>query len=212
MASHPRVQQQPAREVGEHHESSRVAGQARCTGRGRRGPADPGAHRRDHQDHQYEHLRVGPAPLPDARGIHGRWRHPGPRADGHRRGGRVRNRRSAGRRPGRHPVPDLLRALLHVRPDALHPVRDDAGARSGHRRRTLRVLRALRPGARRAGRVPTGAAGAVHAHQSSGGALRRTLRLPVRRAADGVAVRALRGRARRRVGHRSWPRATPSGT
>ena len=32
-----------------------------------------------------------------------------------------------GRRPGRDPVPDLLRPLLDVRPDPLHPVRDHPG-------------------------------------------------------------------------------------
>ena len=32
------------------------------------------------------------------------------------------------RRSGGDPVPDLLRRLLHVQPDALHAVRDHAGA------------------------------------------------------------------------------------
>ena len=99
--------------------------------------------------------------------VHGRGRHPRPRADGHRRGGRRRGRRPQGRRPGGHAVPDLLRALLDVRPAALHPVRDHPGPRPGHGRRAVRLLQAVRRGARRPGGVPAGAAGAVHPHQGA---------------------------------------------
>ena len=45
----------------------------------------------------------------------------------------------------------------------LHPVRDHAGPRPGHGRGAVRLLQALRRGARRPGRVPPGPAGAVHA-------------------------------------------------
>ena len=48
------------------------------------------------------------------------------------------------RRPRRHPVPDLLRALLHVRPGAADPVRDDPGPRAGHGRGAVRLHEALR--------------------------------------------------------------------
>ena len=61
------------------------------------------------------------------------------------------SRRSAARstdlkagRPRRDAVPDLLRALLHVRPAALHPVRDHPGPRPGHGRGAVRLLQALR--------------------------------------------------------------------
>ena len=42
-----------------------------------------------------------------------------------------RSHQSGGGRPGGHPIPDLLRQLLHVRSAALHPVRDDPGPRPG---------------------------------------------------------------------------------
>ncbi len=48
-----------------------------------------------------------------------------------RRGGRARGHRSEGGGPGRRPVPDLLRPLFHVRPTAVHAVRDDAGPAVG---------------------------------------------------------------------------------
>ena len=44
--------------------------------------------RRDHQGHVDRHLRHRPAPLRGARPLHRQRRHPRPRADGHRRGGR----------------------------------------------------------------------------------------------------------------------------
>ena len=47
------------------------------------------------------HLRLGPAPLRGARPVHGRGRHPRPRADGHRRGGRLRGHATSRRRPRR---------------------------------------------------------------------------------------------------------------
>ena len=46
-------------------------------------------------------VRLGPAPLRGARPVHRRGRHPRPRADGHRRGGRRRDHRGQARRPCR---------------------------------------------------------------------------------------------------------------
>ena len=99
--------------------------------------------------------------------VHERGRRPRPRADGHRRGGRRRRHRHLPRRPGRHPVPGLLRHLLDVRARPAEPVRDDPGARAGKRRSPVRLLRALRLGAGRPGRVPAGAPGAVHPRQGA---------------------------------------------
>ena len=77
----------------------------------------------------------GPAPVRDARPVHGRGRHPRPRADGHRRGGRREVADLAGRRPGRRcPSSISLRPLLDVQPGLYSPVRDDPGPRAGHRR------------------------------------------------------------------------------
>ena len=72
-------------------------------------------------------------------------RHPRPRADGHRPGGGQRGDQSGGRRPGGHPVPDLLRQLLHVRPAAATP--------SARRRRS-----ASRAWARRCSATPSSTA------------------------------------------------------
>ena len=52
---------------------------------------------------------------------------------------------------------------------ALLAVRDDAGPRAGQGRRAVRLHQAVRPGARRPGRVPAGAAGAVRPDQGAGG-------------------------------------------
>ena len=89
---------------------------------------------------------------------------------------------------------------------ALHPVRDDAGPRPGHGRRAVRLLRALRLGARRAGRIPARAAGAVHPHQGSRGPAGFAVRLPVRRPAHRLAGRRIRRHPRRRLGDGAGPR------
>ena len=122
-----------------------------------------------------QHLRVGPAP------VRGAGRRSWTQGDilGHEPMGIVEEvgaevDEPQGRRPGRHAVPDLLRALLHVRPAAVHPVRDDPGPRPGHGRGAVRLLQAVRRGARRAGRVPARAAGAVHPHQGARRARRTT--------------------------------------
>ena len=61
--------------------------------------------------------------------VHDRGRHPRPRADGHRRGGRARGHAHQAGRPRRHPVQHLLRQLLHVRPGPPVAVRDHAEPR-----------------------------------------------------------------------------------
>ena len=125
-------------------------------------------------------------------------RHPRPRGDGRGRGSRRRGGRPQSRRPRGDSVQHLLRALLHVRPGPAEPVRDHAEPRPGHRRRAVRLLQAVRRGRRRAGRVPSGAAGAVHPHQGAAGRPGRAVRIPVRRAAHRVAGRRVRRRARGR--------------
>ena len=94
-------------------------------------------------------------------------RHPRPRADGHRRGGRLRGHPHRARRPGRRPVQHLLRLVLDVLPRAVRPVRDDAGPRAGQGRRAVRLHLAVRRGAGRPGRVPAGAAGPLRADQGA---------------------------------------------
>ena len=128
------------------------------------------------------------------------------RADGRRRGGRRRGHQHRARRPRRDPLQRLLRALLHVREGTAVAVRDHAGSRVRHGRRAARLHEALRPGARRSGRVPARAAGAVRADQGPRGAAGRPLRLPVRRAPHRVAGGRVRRRAQRRNGARARPR------
>ena len=60
------------------------------------------ADRRDHRGHVDQYLRIRPAPLRDARGLHEPGRHPRPRADGHRPRSRQRRHQSRGRRPRGH--------------------------------------------------------------------------------------------------------------
>ena len=134
-------------------------------------------------------------------------RHPRPRDHGAGRRGRARRRRRPeGGRPGVDPLPDLLRALLDVRPAAVHAVRDHAGARARHGRGAVRLLQALRRGARRAGGVPAGAAGPVHPHQAARGAAGRPVRLPLRHPAHRLAGRGVRERPRRRHARRARAR------
>ena len=81
--------------------------------------------------------------------------------------------------------------------ELLLAVRDHAGPRARHGRRAVRLHQALRPGARRPGRVPAGAAGAVRPDQGARGAARRAVPVPVRRAAHRLAGRRVRRRSRR---------------
>ena len=61
-------------------------------------PSIRAAHRRDRPGHVDRDLRLRSAPVRGARGVHRSRRHPRPRADGHRRGGRRRGH--AHRSPG----------------------------------------------------------------------------------------------------------------
>ena len=108
-------------------------------------------------------------------------------------------------RPRRDPVQHLVRPLLHVRPRPPVAVRDDPEPRPGHRGVAARLHEALRPGARRPGRVPARAAGALRPDQGPRGPARRPLRLPLGRAADRLAG----GRVRRHPGRRQRRRVRP---
>ena len=85
-------------------------------------------------------------------------------------------------------------------------VRDDPGPRARQGRRPLRLHEALRPGARRPGRAAAGPPGPVRTDQGAPRSVRRPLRLPLRRPADGVAGRAVRRHPRRRDGRRARSR------
>ena len=76
-------------------------------------------------------------------------------------------------------------------------VRDHAGPRARHRRLAVRLHEALRPGARRAGRVPAGPAGAVRPDQGARRSARRAVPVPLRRAAHRLAGRRVRRDPRR---------------
>ena len=73
---------------------------------------------------------------------------------------------------------------------------------AGQGRRAARLHQAVRPGARRAGRVAARAAGAVRPDHGAGRAAGRALRLPLRRAPDRVAGSRVRRRAGRRHARR----------
>ena len=98
--------------------------------------------------------------------VHRRGRHPRPRADGHRRGGRLRGHPHQAGRPGRDPVQHLLRPLLHVRPAAC--------TRSARRRRCASRARARRCSATRKlyGQVPGGQAELLRVPQAQFGPIK----------------------------------------
>ncbi|CAA9481947.1 MAG: Threonine dehydrogenase and related Zn-dependent dehydrogenases, partial [uncultured Solirubrobacteraceae bacterium] len=164
-------------------------------------PVHPGADGRHHPRDVHGPVRLGPPPLRGARAVPRRGRHPRPRAHGHRRGGRLRRDPDRPRRPRGHPVQHLLRALLHVRPGAHDPVRDDAEPRARDGRVALRLHEALRAGPGRPGGVPAGAPGPLRADQGPRGPAGRPLPLPLRRPAHRLAGRGVRehpaGRERR---------------
>ena len=156
-------------------------------------PTHRGTDRRDRPDHVDRPVRLRPAPVRGAGPVHDGGRHPRPRADGHRRGGRRRGARTSA--SGDRVVVPFNISCGHCwmcEQRAAVAVRDDPGPRARQGRRPVRLHQALRPGARRAGRVPAGPAGPVRADQGARGAARRPLRLPLRRAADGVAGGAVR--------------------
>ena len=188
------------------HEGTDLSRQARRPGRQRPRPDDRAADGRDHPRHLDRPVRLGPAPLRGARPVHRRGRRARPRADGRRRGGRAGGGQPRRRRPRRGPVQHLLRPLLDVRPRAADPVRDHPGARPGHGRRAVRLHEALRPGRRRAGRVPARAAGPVRADQGARRPARRPLPVPLGRAADRLAGRRVRADPRGRQPRRDRPR------
>ncbi|CAA9533676.1 MAG: Threonine dehydrogenase and related Zn-dependent dehydrogenases, partial [uncultured Rubrobacteraceae bacterium] len=185
-------------------EGGSLARQGRRKGGQRPGPGDPGADRRHSARHLDRHLRVRPPPLLQALPAHARGGHHRARADGHRRGGGPRRRAHPTRRPRGRTLQHKLRALLLLRPEPLLPVRDHARhrqarrdgepARAGQGRQPLRLHARLRRRARRAGRVPARPAGPLRSHKGPRGAAGRALPLPLRRAADELAGRRLRGR------------------
>ena len=131
-------------------------------------------------------------------------RHPRSRADGHRRGGRLRGHPHHAGRPGGHPVQHLLRLVLDVRARAVRAVRDDPGEGAGQGRVAVRLHLAVRLGAGRAGRVPARPAGALRADQGAGERDGRAVPVPLRRAADRLAGGAVRRRPEGR--HARGPR------
>ena len=118
-------------------------------------PTIAGADRRDHPRHVDRDLRLRPAPLRGARPVHGR------RATSSATSRWASSRRSAPTstelavgRPRRRPVQHLVRHCCMCDAGPAVAVRDDPGARARHGRRAVRLHEALRPGARRPGRVP----------------------------------------------------------
>ncbi|CAA9487634.1 MAG: Threonine dehydrogenase and related Zn-dependent dehydrogenases, partial [uncultured Solirubrobacteraceae bacterium] len=188
-------------------EGTGLARQARRPRRQRPGSDDPGVDRRDHPHHVDRPVRLRPAPVRGDGALHRRGRHPRPRADGDRRGGRHRRHRHQAGRPRGHPVQHLLRPLLDVQGGPAVAVRDDAEPRHGHRRLPVRLHEALRPGRRRAGGVPARPAGAVRADQGPRRPAGRSLRLPLRRPADRVAGGRVRQHPEGRQRHHPRPRA-----
>ena len=89
---------------------------------------------------------------------------------------------------------------------AVRAVRDDPGPRAGQGRVAVRLHLAVRLGAGRAGRVPAGAAGALRPDQGAGGRAGRAVPVPLRRAADRLAGRAVRRRPRGRHARRARAR------
>ena len=162
-------------------------------------PDDRGADRRDRPHHVDRDLRLRPAPLRGARAVHRRGRHPRPRADGHRRGGRLRGHPHRSRRPGRHPVQHLLRPLLDVRSQDLQSQCETTQVREQDKGASLFGYTKLY------GQVPGGQAEYLRVPQAHFGPIKvpdgppgRALPLPLRRAADRLAGGRVRGDPRRR--------------
>ena len=132
----------------------------------------------------HRHLRLRPAPVRGARAVHR------PRATSSATSRWASSRRSAPRsphiKPGDRVVIPFNISCGHCwmcGDGALRPVRDHPGPRARHGRRAVRLHQAVRPGARRPGRVPARAAGPVRPDQGARRPARRAVPLPVRRAA-----------------------------
>ena len=158
---------------------------------------DRAADRRDHPGHLDRHLRLRPAPARGPGPVHRRGRHPRPRADGDRRGGRVRGghraQPSATAWSCRSTSPAATAGCASAR--SAVAVRDHPGSRAGNGRRAVRLHEAVRPGAGGPGGVPARAAGALRPDQGARRPAGRALPVPLRRPADRVAG----GRVRRDV-------------
>ena len=147
------------------------------------------------RDHLLRHLRIRPPPLRGARGrsstqvtcsATSRWawsRRLVPEVE----------RTSPSRRPRRDPIQHLLRRVLDVRPRPPVPVRDDPESATRAPEPPCSATQsctARSPVARP--NTCASRAGPVRPHQGAGRTARRSLRLPVRRAADRVAGRRVR--------------------
>ena len=94
------LQEHVARCTRPRDEGGHLPRQARRPRRHRSRPDDRGADRRDRPGHLDRHLRLRPAPVRGDGRVHGRGRHPRPRADGHRRGGRLGGHATSSRATG----------------------------------------------------------------------------------------------------------------
>ena len=146
----------------------------------------------DRAHHEHRAVRIRPAPVHRAGAVHDCRRRARSRADGDRRSGRFGRQQPVGRRPGRGAVQHLVRALLHVRARSPVAVRDDPGPRARHRCLPVRLHQALRPSPGRTGRAAACSARRLWPRRGSRRSAGRSLPVHVRRAADGVASRAIR--------------------
>ena len=161
----------------------------------------------DRQDHLDRDLRLRPAPLRGDGPVHDRGRHPRPRTDGHRRGGRLRGHRTAPSATG-WSIPFNISCGTCF-------MCDRACTRSARRPRSAsRACGASLFGYTKLyGQVPGGQAeylrvpfGNTLPIKVPGGPAGRPVRLPVRRAAHRVAGRPVRRRAAGRHARRARPR------
>ena len=143
-------------------------GNENVAGHRRARSADRGADRRDHQGHLDGDLRLGPAPVRGARPVPQARRRARARGDGRRRGGRRRT--SPTSPPGdRVVVPfNISCGSCWMCERGLFAQCETTQVRErGQGRGAVRLHLAVRLGARRAGRVPAGAAGALRPDQGA---------------------------------------------
>ena len=166
-----------------------MARTARRAGRQRPRPDHQGPDRRDHPRHLDRAVRLGPPPLRGDGAVHDAGRHPRPRADGHRRGGRV-----AASPTSRSATGSSSRSTSRA---VTASCASRACSRSARRPRCTSTAAARRcsatpsstarcPAARPS---PARPARRLRADQGARGSARRPVRVPVRRAADRVAGR-----------------------